>query len=104
MAFIWPLYGKPSSLSRMARKARAAVRDYPFSPASEIRRYYKIINALAFVPEDEVLNAWDQQRPQLPSDLSNFATYFEYTWVGSRSRDPLFSIPTWNQDDASLMR
>ena len=33
-----------------------------------------------------------------------FASYVEYTWVGSRSSSPLFSIPSWNQHDASLMK
>ena len=36
-----------------------------------------------FIPEDKVLSAWEQLRPLLPADLSSFATYFEYTWVGS---------------------
>ena len=55
---------------------------------SDVRRYYKIISALPFIPEDEVLSAWEQLRPLLPADLSSFATYFEYTWVGSRSCTP----------------
>ena len=65
----------------MARKARAAVgfkTEYEVE-GLEIRRYYKMINTLPFVPEDEVLNAWDQLRPQLPSDLSSFTTYLD--WV-----------------------
>ena len=71
---------------------------------SDVRRYYKIISALPFIPEDEVLSAWEQLRPLLPADLSSFATYFEYTWVGSRSCTPLFAIQSWNQHDASLMQ
>ena len=46
---------------------------------SGVKRYCKMINALPFAPEDEVLLAWDKLRPQLPSDLSSFAAYFEYT-------------------------
>ncbi len=71
---------------------------------SDVRKYYKMISALPFVPDDDVLYAWQQLRPQLPSDLHAFAAYIEYTWVGSRSSNPLFPIPTWNQHDASLMK
>ena len=71
---------------------------------SDVRKYYKLISALPFVPEDDVLDAWLQLRPLLPVDLTAFASYVEYTWVGSRSSSPLFSIPSWNQHDASLMK
>ena len=56
---------KPFSLARMARKARAGVgfkTEYEVE-GSEIRRYYKMINALTFASEGEVLNAWHQLRP-----------------------------------------
>ena len=68
---------------------------------SDVRKYYKLISALPFVPEDDVLDAWLQLRPLLPVDLTAFASYVEYTWVGSRSSSPLFSIPSWNQHDVS---
>ncbi len=63
-----------------------------------------MMSALPFVPEDDVLYAWQQLRPQLPYDLHAFAAYIDYTWVGSRSSSSLFPIPTWNQHDASLMK
>ena len=37
-------------------------------------------------------------------DLDAFSAYMEYTWVGTRSSDPLFPILSWNQHDASLMK
>ena len=71
---------------------------------SKVRRCYKMISALPYLPDDDVLPALQQLRVLIPSDLSTFTAYFEYTWVTSCSSDPLFSIPTWNQYDASLMR
>ena len=70
---------------------------------SDVRKYYKMIAALPFIPEDDVLSTWDQLRHLLHSDLSAFAAYLEYTWVGSRSSNPLLHIHSWNQHDASLM-
>ena len=70
---------------------------------SDIRKWYKIISALPFLPEDEVKTGWNRIRPLLPSDLAPFAAYFEYTWVGTSSSPPLFSIQEWNQFDASQM-
>ena len=71
---------------------------------SDVRKYYKLITALPFVAEDDVLDAWLQLRSQLPSDLAAFASYVEYTWIGSRSSSLLFPIPSWNQHDASLVK
>jgi hypothetical protein len=71
---------------------------------SDVRRCYEMISALPFVPEDDVLYAWQQLRSLLPSDLDAFAAYIEYTWVDSRSSNPLFPISTWDQHDASLMK
>ena len=58
----------------------------PLDPQS-ILCDYRIISALPFIPEDKILSTWEQLRPLLP-DFSSFATYFEYTWVGSRSYTP----------------
>ena len=68
---------------------------------SDVRRYYKLISALHFVPEDDVLYAWQQLRPLLPFVLD---AYIEYTWVGSRYSNPLFPISILTQHDASLMK
>ena len=63
-------------------------KEYDVEGASNVRRYYKIISALPFIPTYEELSAWEQLRPLLPAHLFFFATYFEYTWVGSRSCTP----------------
>ena len=68
---------------------------------SDVRKYYKLITALPFVAEDDVLDAWLQLRSQL---LSDFASYVEYTWIDTRSSSPLFPIPSWNQHDAFLVK
>ena len=44
---------------------------------SDVRRYYKMISALPFVSEEDVLYAWQQLRPLLPSDLDAFDAYIE---------------------------
>ena len=35
--------------------------------------------------------------------MTNFSTYYENTWVGTSTTNPLFSHDMWNQHDASLM-
>ena len=46
---------------------------------------------LPFVPEDIILTAWKHLKPPIPSEMSSFVDYYEYSWVGSSNRNPTFS-------------
>ena len=59
--------------------------------------------ALPFVPEDTIPTAWRQLKPILHADMSTFLDYFEYTWVGSSFRNPIFSHDRWNQHEATAL-
>ncbi|KAL8596260.1 hypothetical protein ACOMHN_021300 [Nucella lapillus] len=64
----------------------------------------KTIQALAFVPPDDVIEALQQLMDSLDADtdetLSDFLTYFESTWLGivqrGRRRRPKFDVAMWN--------
>ena len=71
--------------------------------SSPVRKMFKAIGALPFVEPGSVVDVWeDQIKPNLPSDMEEFGSYFERTWVGSGSSSPLFDIMLWNQYDAVL--
>ena len=61
----------------------------------------KMMSALPFVPEDLIPTAWRHLKPLIPSDMSTFVDYYEYTWVGTPYRNPVFSHNRWNQHDAT---
>ncbi|KAL8578262.1 hypothetical protein ACOMHN_005653 [Nucella lapillus] len=62
------------------------------------------IQALAFVPPDDVIEAFQQLMDSLDADtdetLSDFLAYFESTWLGivqrGRRRLPKFDVAMWN--------
>nr|KAG5697851.1 hypothetical protein BaRGS_017108 [Batillaria attramentaria] len=64
----------------------------------------KTIQALAFVPPDDVIEAFQQPMDSLDGDtdktLSDFLAYFESTWLGivqrGRRRRPKFDVAMWN--------
>ncbi|KAK7479647.1 hypothetical protein BaRGS_00029113, partial [Batillaria attramentaria] len=64
----------------------------------------KTIQALAFVPPDDVIEAFQQLMDSLDADteetLSDFLAYFESTWLGivqrGRRRRPKFDVAMWN--------
>lgn len=72
-------------------------------PDSDIRKSFALMGALAFVPENDVLTCWRHLEPLLPPDMADFTSYFQRTWIGSSSTDPMFDTAMWNQHDASLM-
>lgn len=39
----------------------------------------------------------------MPADMSSFTDYFERTWIGSSTTQPLFPHYSWNHHDDSLM-
>ena len=44
---------------------------------------------------------WETLKPQIPADMLTFSTYFENTWIGTTSSNPLFTHDIWNQYDAT---
>ena len=59
--------------------------------------------ALPFVLGDVLPTAWRHLKPLLPADMSTFVDYYEYTWIGSSHREPIFSHDRWNQHDATAL-
>ena len=71
---------------------------------SPVRKYFKILGAFPFLPEDQIDFAWRQIYPLIPADMSSFADYFERTWIGTSARSPLFSHSKWNHyEDTQLL-
>ena len=55
-----------------------------------------MIGAIAFVPEHDVPMVWRLLKPRIPADMLPFVNYYESTWIGTSSRNPLFSHDIWN--------
>ena len=70
---------------------------------SEVRKSFKMVSALPFVPEDVIPTAWRHLKPLMPNDMSSFVDYYEYTWVGNSYRAPIFPPNRWNQHDAAAL-
>ena len=70
---------------------------------SPIREFFAMTGAIAYVPEADVLQAWRLLKPLLPVDMAEFASYFENTWIGTSTCNPLYSHDMWNQHDASQL-
>ena len=67
------------------------------------RKYFKMMGALAFVPEDDVRRMWRLLKPLIPDDMLQFVSYYETTWIGTSAADPLFflgsvELPRLNAD------
>ena len=66
-----------------------------------IRASIKSLLALAFLPSDEVSDAFDELVANYPLQLSSIVNYFEDTYIEPRNRrgqrrQPLFNISMWN--------
>lgn len=75
---------------------------------NEVRGYVRCLAALAFVPPDDVVEAFELLADDMPANiehLDELTSYFELTYVrGRRGRgrgavyaEAKFPIPTWNQ-------
>ena len=71
-------------------------------PGSAVRKAYKMVAALPFVPIGDIDMAWRFLKPTLPSDMAHFASYVENTWIGNSASGPLFDQWSWNQHEAVL--
>ena len=73
--------------------------------SSTARRWFKTIGALPFMEPGSVVDVWrDHIVGNLPQEMSVFGSYFERTWIGSPSTEPIFDKYLWNQYDTVLAR
>ncbi|KAK7479733.1 hypothetical protein BaRGS_00029009, partial [Batillaria attramentaria] len=78
------------------------LQDWYLEPENSL--LIKTIQALAFVPPDDVIEAFQQLMDSLDADtdetLLDFLAYFESTWLGivqrGRRRRPKFDVAMWN--------
>ena len=49
------------------------------------------------------LDVWRLLLPTLLPEMSSFADYMDYTWIGTSLRAPLSNQWSWNQWDATLL-
>lgn len=60
----------------------------------------RMLTALAFVPVDDVVEAFEALEPEMPHDAEPIVRYFESTYIGERRRQgrrfPTFHIDKWN--------
>lgn len=80
---------------------------------AEFAVHVRMLNALAFVPEGDVVVAYEELVKSNYYDaneeiLSGLLAYFELTWVGTTSRSrkrrnqPIFAISMWNYYDTVM--
>jgi hypothetical protein len=74
-----------------------------YATDNEFRLYYKLMQALAFVPEDDVVEAFLLLRTSSPAKFKPILEYLEVYYIGklvplSRTlrQTPTFPISTWN--------
>ena len=70
---------------------------------SNIRKFFKILGAFPFLPEDLIDSSWRYVKPLIPSDMNPFVDYFERTWIGTSFRGPFFQHSKWNHHDDILL-
>ena len=59
------------------------------------RTYMKCVQQIPVDP-GSVDQVWSLLKPTLPSDMAEFIAYYERTWIGSSSTDPLFDHWLWS--------
>ena len=58
---------------------------------SAVRKSFQMIGAIAFVDLGDVRDTRLQLKPYLPSEMDEFADYYEGTWIGTDNTAPLYS-------------
>jgi len=67
----------------------------------EVHSYVRCLPALAFIPLDDVMKAFellDESQPTTVHQLDELTTFFELTFVAARAAT--FPVETWNQHAA----
>ena len=71
--------------------------------SSPIRRWFKTIGALPFMEPGSVVDVWcNEIVDYLPTEMNEFASYFERTWIGTPTTEPIFDKYLWNMYDSVL--
>ena len=50
-------------------------------PDSDLRKYFQMMGAVAFVPEEDVAMAWRFLKLLLPADITEFTTFYDSTSI-----------------------
>ncbi|XP_068237065.1 uncharacterized protein [Palaemon carinicauda] len=69
--------------------------------SEEVRKYTKMLVALAFVPPNEIVNVFELLQDVVPDELDDLVLYFEDTWIGrpcrrGRRRNAMFPPSVWS--------
>ncbi|XP_068208558.1 uncharacterized protein [Palaemon carinicauda] len=69
--------------------------------SEEVRKYTKMLVALAFVPPNEIVNVFELLQDVVPDELHDLVLYFEDTWIGrpcrrGRRRNAMFPPSVWS--------
>ena len=71
-----------------------------FSP---VRRWFKTIGALPFMEPGSVVDVrTNDVVGNLPQEMNEFAPYFETTWIGTPTAEPICDKYLWNMYDTVL--
>ena len=65
---------------------------------SDVRKSFQIIGAFPFLPNGDVDMTWRLIRPTFPPEMSSFADYMAYTWVGILLSSDFPIAPTSQRD------
>ena len=73
--------------------------------SSPVRKWFKTIGALPFMEPGSVVDVWTNDIVgNLPQEMNEFASYFERTWIGTPTAEPIFDKYLWNMYDTVLAR
>ena len=97
----------------VTRKVNEVGLKVEYENNDEVRGFIRCLPALAFVPVDDVVEAFEiliDAAPQGVEHLDELISFFEHTYVrGRRLRGrpeaygpPMFALDTWNQHDAGV--
>ena len=73
-----------------------------YCSSEEIRKYTKMLLALAFVPPIAIINVFESLHGVIPDELDDLVLYFQDTWIGrpcrrgGRRREAMFPPSVWS--------
>ena len=85
------------------RKVQSIGLQQRYQEEEELAVMVRMIPALAFVPADDVVNAFEELSRVLPPEVEPLADYFEDNYIGRPQRrgrrEPPYPIALWNMHD-----
>ena len=81
------------------RKAQELGFQARYENDKEFAANIKLFAALAFLPPKQVNTRFRHVMKIIPKELKPLAEYFELTYVGTATRNPMFPIKFWNVHD-----